>query len=283
MKRIALIIAAAVAAFSCSPLTYPLELQLRTPSVSGLDPSGKTMAVVYLEDGTQRDSLFNNCVADGLAQGLETMYFDSEKALELYDVKLIGNENYTCADSLRSLVMQTGADVIYLIDSPVYSGGTAEKVDCRSTVYVYDSMDKRDTVLTVSRSGKVSRDISDSSLFLSDAMYMGLGLSENFKVNWTDARFTLIYFDDLENGWIRALNAIEGSQTPDWAAAISEWTKIFENTSNACRRSCAAYNIAIGCFLEGETALASEWLDLSDSLYPISSSASLRKRIASRY
>lgn len=277
MNRIVLTAAALIAAVSCSPQTYRLDLQLRQPSPAGIDPSGKSMAIVYLDSGVYRDSLYNNCFADGLAQGLEAEYFGSEKAVEVYDIRTDGTEDYSDAESMRDFIMQTEADIVYLVGLPEFT----QDGKCRSTLWVYDSMDKRDTVRAFKSLSRVSQEATENSMFPSDAMYAGLSQAGNFKVSWTGAVFTLLYFDTYESGWLKAIDAIDSQAIPDWATAIREWTAIFDKTGNACRRSCAAYNTAVGCFLEGEPGLASEWLDVSDSLYPISASASLRKRIAS--
>ena len=63
MKRILTFASVLVALVACSPQAYVMRLEMRNPSSSGLDLDNKSMAVVYLDNGTYRDSLFNNCFA----------------------------------------------------------------------------------------------------------------------------------------------------------------------------------------------------------------------------
>ena len=51
------------------------------------------------------------------------------------------------------------------------------------------------------------------------------------------------------------------------------------DTNNPEKKACACYNIALGCFMMGQPALALEWLDRSDSETPISLSKELRTKI----
>ena len=62
------------------------------------------------------------------------------------------------------------------------------------------------------------------------------------------------------------------------AEAIEAWMTLLD-TNNPMKRSCAEFNIAQACFLNGEYALALKWLDRSDADYPVSLSTNLRKRI----
>jgi len=275
------IVAAALsAAASCSPLSYSVDLQMRYPSSSGVDPVGKSISVVYLQDGGYRDSLFNNCLADGLAQGLERSYFGSEKAVEVYDVLVCGDEDYSQKDSLVSLLMTTGTDIVMLLDRPAFGDPAGGKVPVSSGIYVYDSMDRRDTVRTLTLDNSVSAEASERSMFPSDAMYMGLKAAEAFDVKWVPESYTIIYFDQIgEPQWDEANKAVEAL---DWRTAAKYWMELASVTDNACRCSCAAYNLAVACLMDGEPSLALEWLDFSDKTYPISLSQSLRGRIKSR-
>ena len=71
-----------------------------------------------------------------------------------------------------------------------------------------------------------------------------------------------------------AMHANKGS-------TVAECLKLrLDYSKNPEKRACAAYNIALGCFMSGLPDLALEWLDRSDKDQPISISKDLRKKIA---
>ena len=283
LRRLSLACAAFAAAFlslSCGPLFYGLEVQMRYPSPSGLDPAGKSISVVSFDGSGLQDTLFSNSVVEGLAQGLEAMYFDSNKAVELYKISGKDYGDYSVKDSLVNLVMATGTDIVMLVGRPSFGNVLNGKVQASSMLYIYDSMDRRDTVLSSIVSGRVTADLGEDSLFRPDAMYLGYGASRQFQVRWAPEEYTIVYFDVAgEPQWEKANYAVEEM---DWALAAKYWTEIARTTGNNCRLSCAAYDLAIACLMQGDLPLALEWLDLSDEVYPVSQSPSLRKRILSR-
>ena len=71
MKRFASCVAAALALAACSPQVYPLYLEVRQPSSSGLDLSRKTMGIVYMDSDSPADSTFDRSAASALARALE--------------------------------------------------------------------------------------------------------------------------------------------------------------------------------------------------------------------
>ena len=162
MKRILTLASVVVALAACSPQAYVMRLEMRTPSSSGLDLDNKSMAVVYLDNGTYRDSLFNNCFADGLAQGLEKEYFEGKRSIDIYSAYQAEGEDYSSKDSLQSLVMRLNKDVIFLVDQPEFADGEGEKVDCKTEVYVYDSMNAKDEVKRASGATGIFRSKEDA-------------------------------------------------------------------------------------------------------------------------
>ena len=94
---------------------------------------------------------------------------------------------------------------------------------------------------------------------------------------WKSEQYTVIYFDSPE-AWN---TASEAAYNFKWHDAVKEWMTLVD-TNNLMRRSCAEYNIALGCYMMGDNELALKWLDRSDADYPVSLSSGLRKRIMSR-
>ena len=275
MKRILTLASVVVALAACSPQAYVMRLEMRTPSSSGLDLDNKSMAVVYLDNGTYRDSLFNNCFADGLAQGLEKEYFEGKRSIDIYSAYQAEGEDYSSKDSLQSLVMRLNKDVIFLVDQPEFADGTGEKVDCKTEVYVYDSMNAKDEVKRASVARKVTASDAEGSMLGSDAQVLGLGTAKPFLGSWTPESHSVIYFDGFNEQWERALYLASEMR---WEEAREIWMELSQHR-DILQASCAQYDTALACYMMRQYDLALEWLDLSDKTQVVSLSQGLRKRI----
>ena len=264
-----------VALAACSPQAYVMRLEMRTPSSSGLDLDNKSMAVVYLDNGTYRDSLFNNCFADGLAQGLEKEYFEGKRSIDIYSAYQAEGEDYSSKDSLQSLVMRLNKDVIFLVDQPEFADGEGEKVDCKTEVYVYDSMNAKDEVKRASVARKVTASDAEGSMLGSDAQMLGLGIAKPFLGSWTPESHSVIYFDGFNEQWERALYLASEMR---WEEAREIWMELAQHR-DILQASCAQYDTALACYMMRQYDLALEWLDLSDKTQVVSLSQGLRKRI----
>ena len=275
MKRFLTFASVMVALVACSPQAYVMRLEMRNPSSSGLDLDNKSMAVVYLDNGTYRDSLFNNCFADGLAQGLAKEYFEGKRSVDIYSAYQAEGEDYTSKDSLQSLVMRLNKDVIFLVDQPVFADEEGEKVDCKTAVYVYDSMNPKDEVKRATMARVVTASDEEGSMLGSDAQVLGLGTAKPFLNTWSPESHSVIYFDGFTEKWERALWLASEMR---WEEAREIWMDLAQN-KDVLQASCAEYNTALACYMMRQYDLALEWLDLSDKTQVLSLSQGLRKRI----
>ena len=232
-------------------------------------------------------------------------YFSGEKAVNVYSMKKNPSGNYGTADSLVNIVMSTGDDVVFLFDAPDFGNvSVSEKeyspadtavyynasVPLTLTLYAYDSMGKVDTVYTWrgsrNLSGSLAADVYTSRADVADMLWPKLALqaeqagtlsSKIFMPTWKSEQYTVIYFDSPE-AWNTASEAAYNFR---WHDAVESWMTLVD-TNNLMRRSCAEYNIALGCYMMGDNELALKWLDRSDADYPVSLSSGLRKRIKAR-
>ena len=53
---------------SCAPQAFSLNVEMRHPSKAGIDLTGKSIAVVCLEDNAGKDSVFNSYLVSGFAR-----------------------------------------------------------------------------------------------------------------------------------------------------------------------------------------------------------------------
>ena len=275
MKRFLTFASVLVALVACSPQAYVMRLEMRSPSSSGLDLDNKSMAVVYLDNGSYRDSLFNNCFADGLAQGLEKEYFESKRSVDVYSAYQAEGEDYTSKDSLQSLVLRLNKDVIFMVDEPEFAEGAGEKVDCKTAVYVYDSMNAKDEVKRATLTRAVTTSLAEGSMLGSDAQVIGLSIAKPFLNSWTPESHSVIYFDSFNDKWEQALWLAHEMR---WEEAREIWMELAQH-NDPLKASCAQYDTALACYMMRQYDLALEWLDLSDKTQVVSLSQGLRKRI----
>ena len=313
MKRMELILAAAMLALaSCSPQAFTMDIEMRHPSKSGLDLAHKSMAVVYLDNGTPADSAFNSALASGFARRMEADYFGGEEVIRIYRMPK-GQGDYSSRDTLANLIMDTGDDVVFLFDSTEFgeigesdnrASGLEAGIDSsyvstpsipfKLQLYAYDSMNKEDKVLSFNGSNVIRpRVYNDGSLDREQlvsqvwnyvgpaAEAVGGQATGKFLSEWKEESFVVIYYE--QEAW---LDAARKAYNYQWDEAVDAWLKLYKESAdvrgNAEKRSCAAYDIALGCFLLGQDALALKWLDRSDADQVLSVNEPLRNRIKNR-
>lgn len=291
-------LSALVALQSCDPQAFSMNVEMRYPSSSGMSIDGKSVAVVYLNEDSAKDSVFNECLANGFASAIEKNYFNGAEAVNLYKMPKVGGGVYSNADTLINLIVDTGCDIVFLFDAPEF-GNVQIKEQMTSTsgtyypvsvpvaikLYGFDSLSGSDTVrvwtgtrmLSANMEASLGRQAAADSLWNrigSSAENLGEVSARTFAPVWKEETYTFIYYESPE-AW---LAAAQYASDYKWNEAMKVWISLLD-TNNPMKRSCAEYNIATACFLMGDNELALKWLNSSDEDYPISLSKTLRKRI----
>lgn len=308
MKRILYLIAIAAVAAACGPTRHAIYLEMRHPSKSGIELAGKNIAVVHLEN----DNVFSNDLAKGIAEGmsdsLEQDYETGEGSVAVFSMRVTPGARYASKDTLINLLLDTGADVLFLVDTlyvgPMTMGGitsvaSPESPDStyistgnlpfRMRLFCFDAMNKEEKVFTYSGSstavpyaysdGRQSEDTIRERAMKSLPLLgyeAGKTVSSNFKSQWKNEQYSVLYFDGEK--WYKALEYADGLQ---WKPAMEIWLELV-NTNDVMKRSCAAYNLALASYMLGDYDLALQWLDMSDKENELPVSDSLRKRIEAR-
>ena len=294
-------LSALVALQSCDPQAFSMNVEMRYPSSSGMSIDGKSVAVVYLNEDSAKDSVFNECLANGFASAIEKNYFNGAEAVNLYKMPKVVGGVYSNADTLINLIVDTGCDIVFLFDAPEFgnvqikeqktsTSGTYYPVSVPVAVklYGFDSLSGSDTVrvwtgtrmLSANMEASLGRQAAADSLWNrigSSAENLGEVSARTFAPVWKEETYTFIYYESPE-AW---LTAAQYASDYKWNEAMKVWISLLD-TNNPMKRSCAEYNIATACFLMGDNELALKWLNSSDEDYPISLSKTLRKRIQSR-
>ena len=294
-------LSALVALQSCDPQAFSMNVEMRYPSSSGMSIDGKSVAVVYLNEDSAKDSVFNECLANGFASAIEKNYFNGAEAVNLYKMPKVGGGVYSNADTLINLIVDTGCDIVFLFDAPEFgnvqikeqktsTSGTYYPVSVPVAIklYGFDSLSGSDTVrvwtgtrmLSANMEASLGRQAAADSLWNrigSSAENLGEVSARTFAPVWKEETYTFIYYESPEP-W---LAAAQYASDYKWNEAMKVWISLLD-TNNPMKRSCAEYNIATACFLMGDNELALKWLNSSDEDYPISLSKALRKRIQAR-
>ena len=281
MKKINLFVAG-LALAACSPMVYNLDVEMRQPSKSGMDLAGKTLAVVYDDAGA--DTAFCYGFAEGFATALENDYFGGERAIGIYSVDL-GKADYSVRDSMVSLVMQTDADVVFLLENPKTGNlvRTAANTSAPLTIEIqaYDSMaGDKDKVRTFNgtttiAAGGMLDEAGYRKALNEQAPALGTRASGSFVSTWKAEQFPIYYYDSAASWW---LDATRDAVSFKWKDAIEKWIKVLD-TKNSEKKACAEYNIAVGFFMLGDKDLALKWLDRADADCALSLSPGLRSKI----
>ena len=300
------LIAAALLAAACSPQIYPMRLELRQPSKSGLDLSRKSMSIVYMDSALPADTLFGRTAASSLARNLEADYFGGEEQIGLYQVPAADSVDLSL---MHSLIMDTGSDVVFLVSTRLGSPNLyankevprATQVDsayvCEADVpvltrlFIYDSMStdevhryKGTAILkaAVYNNGMVTEDGLRSLAYRSlsqQAEEVGRRLSSRFISEWDEELFHYYYFDDgYVEAWVEGLRAVHAGEL---SKAVDKWTPLVKSGSKL-KRACAAYNMAQTFYLLGDYPLAVRWLEVADRMESLELTPSLSKRLQER-
>ena len=273
MKRIFLfILSLSLLLVSCGPSRYAVQVEMRYPSKSGVELSGKIISVVYLADGNESGDLFTSSLADGFAYALENDYGTGEGSVGIYRIDDKGG-HYSQKDTLVNLLIETGADVIFLFDEVELVNLSDGLHKFSIKLYCFDAMNKDENVYSFAGSSVTDAKEEDMQ---KEAWEAGNTVAGSFKSQWKHEQYSIVYYDSEK--WYDALEKAESYQ---WKAAMDIWMTLTD-TNDPLRRSCAGYNIAVACYMLGDYALASEWLDMSDKDNKLPQSDALRKRIDAR-
>ena len=253
-----------LAAVSCGPSRYMIDVEMRHKSKAGVDFTGKNVTVVYPKTQEYPLGTYVESLADGLAWNLKDQYQQTLDSVAVFALNDSG-EKYASRDSLISLLMKTGSDVVLLLDKVDYG---AISLRC------YDAMNQDDRML--SYAGRTEVASTDISTYPAQAWDAGKNLAASFVPQWKHEQYSIYYFSNEK--WY---DALAKADMYDWKSAIDVWFT-FLDSNDALKRSCASYNIATACYMLGDYDLALEWLDRSDKDNLLQLSSVLRKRINAR-
>ena len=270
MRKLSVIVSALLLA-ACSPQVYPLYLDVRQPSSSGLDLARKSMSLVYMDGTNEVDSLFDRHAASALARKLEEDYYGGEPVIGLYHIP---SADSVSLEKMHSLVMDTEGDVIFVLASHLDIPDSTHLgvVPLHTDLSVYDSMSE-DKVLRYN--GNTVLSMTGMKELPLKAEEMAGRIAKRFLSDWKTESFSFYYFDDFSDDWTDALTlASQGKM----GKAMDIWMEQVK-TGSIIKKACAAYNMAMGFYLLEDTHMSAYWLEYADKLEELPLSAGLHKRL----
>ena len=290
-------------------MKHAVHVEMRHPSKSGVDLAGKDVSVVYLETDNTVANAFSEGMADAFAYTLEQDYGTGEGSVGIYRMPMSPDGNYASKDSLFNILMDTGADVVFLFDTvrlgTIVIGGATRVASPRSAdstfvsrasmpytmkLFCFDAMDQKEQVKTFggtsvarpdvySDGRRTSKELMDKAMknVDKDGWNAGVLVAESFKSQWKHEQYSIVYFDSSDK-WFEAM--LKADQY-DWKGAMDIWLDMLK-TKDMMKRSCAEFNISVACYMLGDYNLASQWLDRSDEDNKLPISDAMRKRIDQR-
>ena len=290
-------------------MKHAVHVEMRHPSKSGIDLAGKDVSVVYLETDNTVANAFSEGMADAFAYTLEQDYGTGEGSVGIYRMPMSPDGNYASKDSLFNILMDTGADVVFLFDTvrlgTIVIGGATRVASPRSAdstfvsrasmpytmkLFCFDAMDQKEQVKTFggtsvarpdvySDGRRTSKELMDKAMknVDKDGWNAGVLVAESFKSQWKHEQYSIVYFDSSDK-WFEAM--LKADQY-DWKGAMDIWLDMLK-TKDMMKRSCAEFNISVACYMLGDYNLASQWLERSDEDNKLPISDAMRKRIDQR-
>lgn len=309
MKRILIpALVAILSAVSCGPSKHAVHVEMRHPSKAGIEVFGKNVSVVYLENDDKTASEFCESMADGFAYALEKDMGYPDGTIGVYRMRQQKGGDYSSKDSLFNILMDTGADIVFLFDTVKFGsmtvGGPSKlaytiskdsayvhsaSIPFTMRLYCFDGMDKSEKVQAFGGTSMARPDVysngKDDSTTATAKAFKALGaegweagttVADSFKSQWKHEQYSIVYYDSAK--WYDALDKAEQY---DWKGAMDIWLGLLDS-NDLLKRSCAAFNISVASYMLGDYDLAIEWLDRSDADNKLPISDAMRKRIDAR-
>lgn len=292
--------------FSCGPTINILEIDVKLPAEIPLDIQGKNMAVFTPEYDSLSlsDSTLMRAFGDSFAQSLATQTGQNQGDVPLYahycGAQALGTIDQP--DYASALAQEVQADMIFLVDSVGIGTFTRQRIAAVSDDYreeliglpylavirVYDAGKGRFTRYIPLRDSvfwQLMVPANRTTLTIPPTAYDDLqrasgqiarNLAESFTEQWETQDRVLFVFGGA--AWSKAYKLAEAF---NWSAARDIWLEQLDSP-DVEKVSCAAYNLAVVCEMEGRFDLALEWLDYSGKTHMLPESIYYRSFLEER-
>lgn len=288
---------------SCAPIPYYLEVEKRQDSEVKIDFTDKTISIISICNSSKGDSAYLSQMAIGMAEQIEkdrglttgsvNVFFIPDSIYRmtglpfLYDVAKNTSSDYLIlADSLKVGEYEMGSDTnqqvafedSFFIQAVVLLPFNLHYsiFDAHTMIPLYEKSvsDSISWVLLDEEPIPYLKAIAKANAS-SDKGFNSLGsdLGKDLSTQWNSQKKMIIYYDS--RSW---MSALEYAQSFQWEKAVDIWMEL-TNSNDPIKVSCAAYNIAVACQINGQIDLAKKWLDFAQKKYEFREIESLREEL----
>lgn len=245
-----------------------IDIETRNVSRAGVDLTGKNVSVIYGQCGNLSNDVFLQGISEGFSKGLREKYSDTVGNIDTFSLN--SASEYANRDSLLNLLIETGADVVFLFDHATLGHNKTFSY----IISCYDGMNQEDKVQLFS-GNHLAKSIDTADMIKKEALEAGEDVARAFEPQWKPEIFSLYYYNSTP--WY---DAIEKAEKFDWKGAMDIWMGLID-TYDTMKRASLSYNLATACYMLGEYELALEWLNRADKEADLLVSDGLRQRINS--
>lgn len=295
MKKYLAIIISSLALVSCAtPIPHYFNVDIRQKNENEIDLKDKEVAVFSIFDTESQDSVFLNDIALGAAEKIESDRALEKEAIPIYSVA--ENEvDLSYYPSIYNVSKESGAEVMIFISSLEFGDYAMENpssgkqniklayqvkydiYDKYSVSPIYKGTVEDELVWTILASKQLSK--AESLQLVKNNIdralkNAGVEFASKLSTQWEPNERMLIYYDSPS--WTKAKKL---AMDYKWDDAMDIWMKEVESPDTR-KASCAAYNLALACDMQGDFDLADKWLDFAEESSYFSEIAVLRNIIA---
>lgn len=243
---------------SCSPHIYTSyrDVEVRKPSRSGMDLTGKSVAFVFPSGLDSLETAMYASLADAFASRLDEAYPESD-SVRVFTLPY--SQSYRSnfeADSLVNFVLDADCDLLFMLGRPGQFGQSGYKQgECMIPMVTYDALSADDNpVRHFTIAANAGPEPSKSGELV------GVRISQSFLPEWQSEVISFFYTE--ESSW---MDAAGDATLMKWQDAMRKWIALLEKETDLNRRACLEYNMGVACMMTGRPDLAVSWLEQSIS------------------
>ncbi len=238
---------------SCSPRIYTSyrDVEVRKPSRSGIDLTGKSVAFVFPSGLDSQETALYASLADAFASRLDEAYPESD-SVSVFTLPYSKSNFET--DSLVNLVLDADCDLLFMLGRPGQFGQSGYRQgECMIPLVTYDAMSADDKpVRHFSIAANAGPDPAKSGELI------GVRISQSFLPEWQSEVISFFYTE--ESSW---MDAAGDATLMRWQDAMRKWIALLDKETDLNRRACLEYNMGVACMMTGRPDLAVSWFEQS--------------------
>lgn len=285
---------AALVSGGCGPIPQLLYVERSVAAENPVDFEGKSVSLFVTVDTTEysgseyisfNDSLYMVSMATGIASELEKKFSLNEGAILVFNHYPASWEREYDMEYIHNLSFVSNSDLVFILDSLTITlpelvlrektseGGyssTFAGAGLYSSLKLYDGL-TADLLQNISRNDTIYWELLTRSEIREESIInrvnaslgpvtesLGSEIAGTMFPTWREQE-RILYLFSGDKWW----SAYDSATVFKWDDAVEVWLSITEKEDDVVKIAAAAFNLAVASELNGRTALALEWIDVS--------------------